>query len=511
MRCLQTSLKTESQPDYQRDVVGVACKRAREGSEIAARIIDSVSRRVEERSLAGRFAGLCLDEATALASADKLAKCADCENVWHGEDLMDEFGELFEGINVLWGCNGKLCPSCMAANRKRAKKNAREGMARARPLKAERWFFITLTMPTLPASQVSLIQTMRVMYDSWRAMTQHGEWKDKISRATIKAVEFTLGDEKKRQEQGREWSPDVDGYHVHFHLLVLRTEFVNVRELREMWSRCLRDSWRLHGIEQGINTSDGLAVCNVKLVTSRKVKTQNNLISYEGALCEVAKYITKAESFLRIPESQLIDVAGVRRFPRMFEVLGDCSNRAKANQTEHTADEAAKRYVHTDGFSAGEISAGEKQRNGMLRASRPRNLPLKQRGIAFLLDGKREEWLECLSGCVVESRNYRREQLAERYPCATFRTLAGGKWYGMGASPVAKYLRNHAAEVETGGVVELREFDAANAAKNRWEWRIAVGNAENERWQRWVNDGEDNEQRAGRFEQWRIFKQNVRP
>jgi hypothetical protein len=202
------------------------------------------------------------------------------------------------------------------------------------------WRFVTLTMPTLRGVPVSV--ALDVIARSWRLFSgkrsaSYKWWSESVS-AGVKGVEFTLGDSKRLKREGREWSPETDGYHVHIHLLVL-SRWIEWRRLREEWTACLKVSLAEHGIEQGIGTRDGLAVCDVRLVVNKKHGSKST-ITGEGAINEVAKYVTKSESWLSVPDGQLVEIASIERWPRMFELLGEC--REQRTPARIAADKARR-------------------------------------------------------------------------------------------------------------------------------------------------------------------------
>jgi hypothetical protein len=559
---LQTSLKSEVQPSSQRDAISVACYRSCETLRIAARIKETIEQRRDDRARAGRFVGLCSDEAAALGAASLMQQCGDCQNVWHAEDINNEFGELYEGAGTLYACNVRLCPSCMNARRRISRQRAREGMESVRLGKGERWFFVTLTAPTLPARQASLLETMGAIYDAWGAFTKHGAFDEKldkavdwnsISESSIKGVEFTLGDQrcelhrKVRKDKNlkecqqcpncREWDAERDGYHVHIHLLAV-AKWIDAGKLRRAWSKCLRRAWERRGINAGINTRDGLAVCHIRLVTDRKVGMSASAINTTRAVAEVAKYITKAESFLSIPPDQLIDVASVRRWARMFEVLGGCRKKSKTEDEDEgrKPDEDAERYLDTKNLSSAE-DARRAQLKELLKGSRARSIPLRTRAVELFMLGRGEQFNEELTAHVADVRSYRRLMLSERFTLATFSTLSGGKWFGSAANPAqvfnATQLYTHREEFKTYSEENRAQIEARDVeAKKQWgsvianadplERRWMVASAEHDEWFNWVNgyrreDGRwieelevTNEQKAERAEQWRLHKTRQR-
>lgn len=404
---------------------------------------------------------MAFDNAAARVVADKIAKCGDIQNVWIGEDLHNQDGECYEATGTLWRCNERLCPSCLVAHSRRGRKRARLALEKLTPARGERLWFVTLTMPTLPADESPLLLTLSVVARAWRLFSQRSWWRQ-MARAGIKGVEFTLGDECRRQKDHRAWSPDLDGYHVHVHLVIL-SRWLNWKTLRAEWTECLQRSWSEAGISGGINTRDGLAVCNVKPVTQQ---------NYDGVLFEVAKYITKSESWLSIPETQLVEVASVTRWPRMFELLGECRGQSAprntiaphvrfddsagvsivdriaalrsdgdgsdlklARQAEaelrvlldlqsetRAAIETRTRYLDTP-----HVSAATQTRDGPLIV-RHRARSLREVGIELISAGRLGEWRDLLNQKVSQVQDFRRTQQVKRYPFAKFTSLDGRSW-----------------------------------------------------------------------------------
>lgn len=411
--------------------------------------------------------------AKALAVADKLLFCNRSENVWHGTDLHSKDGDLFEGCGTLWNCNERLCPSCLANRARMARSVVRAAVKRVRPMSGQRWRFVTLTMPTRPADESSLLVTLQVVTRAWRLFSKREWWRD-IAIGGVKGVEFTLGNDRKLQEEGREWSPEIDGYHVHLHLLVL-SKWVEWRRMRQEWSACLKTAWREFGIAEGINTRDGLAVCDVRLVVSGK-RHGRGMISDDSAVLEVAKYITKSESWDKVPASQLVEVASMDRWPRMFELLGACRAPSKpkvsreleaadtpsapgvtmedrlyelqnGNESEHRLCMEARAQL----FILGEIdpltlmrvleitayldtpnlSGGGEARAGPLIMPKKRSTSLRQVGAALIASGCRKLWRETLACFVEERRSFRRCFQVRTFPFATFHDLVGKSWGGI--------------------------------------------------------------------------------
>ncbi len=517
---MQNSLKLKQDQTPPRDAKSRAVNRALEVRRVASRIESAVASRVVARAESEGFAGLRADEAEAMAGAGLMRQCGHVNNVWHAQSLVNDIGQEFEGLGTLYSCNVRTCGFCMNARRKLARRCAREGMARVRLGSREKWFFVTLTVPTMPARVSPLFETLEVVGEAWGLFTKHGTWND-FARASVKGIEFTLGEQRCQEHRNankhrnskacaecpacRQWDAERDGYHVHIHLLAV-AHWIKAGELRAAWSDCLRKVWKRRGLDRAINTRDGLAVCHVALVTDRKVERRGGVINREGAISEVAKYITKADSFLSIPEDQLIDVASVRRWPRMFELLGECRAPRKHVAPEHDASGSGSDYLDTQNLSSA-LNARNEQLKEALRVSRARGIPLRSRAVALLLRGEWELWNEELAAHVAEVRSYRRTMLSRTFTRATFRTLADECWYGTESNPASAFEAGalHAHRADHRDYLEEHRDEIAEGAAIEDEARLSDARRKDRaEWQQFVNENEDRQRIEFRDE--RVFK-----
>jgi len=421
----------------------------------------------------------------ALAVADKLHCCSRSANFWTADNMHSKTtGDLFDGVGTLWNCNERLCPSCLATRARRTRVRARAAIDRPKIRNNQRWRFITLTMPTRPAAESSLLNTLHVISRAWRLFSKR-EWWRKTVQAGVKGVEFTMGN-----PHGDTWDPERHGYHVHMHLLVLST-WVEWRRLRTEWSECLQEAWSEFGITQGINTKDGLAVCDVRLVVNRKARRSDGVISGEGAINEVAKYLTKSESWEHVPESQLVEVASLAPWPRMFELLGECRSAgrpgseptkskdvsAPSREEKHNGEFSLEERLHIllwdDGSPAainlwikamGEkkseeleisketrdeiyhstayldtpnLSGGKNPRDGPIWKRNRGGQMLREIGAKLIAAGARTIWKEMLAAKAELGRSFRRSWQVREYPFARFRSLDGKSWWGLRANPAS--------------------------------------------------------------------------
>jgi hypothetical protein len=475
--------------------------RATKGAQIAQRI--------------GTAAHNSVAHARAQAVADKLRQCAECENVWHAENVHNEAGELYEANGVSFACGERLCPSCIANRSRVARKKAREGLARAGRRREDfpLPYHIILTIPKMRAAESSLINSLQLLLHTWRLFTKEDFYSEYV-RAGIKGVEFTLGDEEKLKEAGREWSADVDGWHPHIHFLVIARKWIPANEtenydpgLRDVWTECYERACEVFGITPEINSSDGRLNVKLLYVTRDTKRKTRSTIKLESAIIEVAKYITKLESWLKIPESELLAIANIERWPRMFEVIGCardgcgcglcCDTGATGGASCHGS---AERYLDTKN-----LSVSENPRAGPIRPPPKRGKALREVGREMIERGERDKWLVMLAAYAEKIQGFRREQLARRYPYATFRTLGGRVWYGINASAAslddasmcyATYLEHsdykdtHAQEISSGIDEARAAWSELVETTDRAEFKRVIDWQERERWFAYINHGD---------------------
>jgi hypothetical protein len=421
----------------QRDVTKVALYRLRHGDAMAARLND---------------AAVAFDSVAARGVADRLRMCAARENVWMGSDLQraDDAGELYDGVGTLWACGSRLCPSCSASLRRRARRRASVGIESVRPANGERWRFVTLTAPTVPGA--GLLLAMQVYQRAWSLLRKRQFWVNRV-RGGVKGVEWTEGD-------------TGDGYHVHLHLLVCG-RWIEQVGLRDEWTECIAAAWRERGHDLQFNTRTNAAIVDVRLVRSRgeRAGRRSASVSPDHALQEVCKYVCKGEAWRAVPDAHLVEVAAVERWPRLFEVFGvartrtaseaegqkrmEMRQRDLARLAEWIASdprvgtpspgspalnwrgivspalrEAALASLDTHNLSDG-VKGRARPPGWTDEGARERGPTLRQLSVQL----ERSQWLKILALRVVGARAYRRFALSMQYPFASFVTL-GGETFG---------------------------------------------------------------------------------
>jgi hypothetical protein len=277
-----------------------------------------------------------------------------------------------------------------------------------------RWRSLVLTMPLMKGADVT--DSIKRINDAFRRLTNRPFWKALVCGG-IKSVEFTVR---------------PDGFHVHIHLLVL-SKFMPVNAERENQSRT--QSGNLQAEMKHCLKAAGAFVNGLPVVAIYDVKRQgerhhnDQSISLEKALLETCKYLTKSESWDEIPDHQLIKVAEVKRWPRMFEILGRarCASDKEAKlevepeprEMESTSDERAKHtLVHTPPLSNGQ---GAKQSN----VARGESWRVLLDCVPF------DDWKQLMDGRITRAQKFRVEQLVEKFPVASFRTLDGNDFWTL--------------------------------------------------------------------------------
>jgi hypothetical protein len=345
--------------------------------------------------------------------ADRICRCCGRENFFLATDLhSSDTGELFDGKGSLWACNSRICPSCVAKLSKRNRKIARYVFENEKVFLGERWFFITLTQPDLLLKDFPLLFCRLVMNEAWRKFSRSA-WFIKVIRGGMKSEEFTVG--------------TFNQYHYHYHLLSIcknRITSNNFIEIRREWTKALKFAFKKHGLKFECETKDGLA--NVRV---------DRIYNKEKVILELCKYLTKSESWAKIPPEQLADIATIERFPRMFELFGVCKETAKGmkpNQSEKTLTDQANpekevvennESVNKDAyFNKKKITVRNKSNEIELSRPPPRR---KQSWRVRCRILPRAEWLKSLEQEIISCREYRMKQLRHKFAFATFQTLDG--------------------------------------------------------------------------------------
>lgn len=243
-----------------------------------------------------------------------------------------------DAIDRLWRCNSKLCPSCLARQALKSRRKLREALAKQKPLRGERYYFITYTIPN---TDQPLVLTRSIVQYAWSLFRKRSLCVS-LLRGGVKTEEFTV---------------TANGIHYHLHSIVLCRWFL-YEELRRVWTDCVKESFKEHELEHLWNeyeqrrlkqwneyyadNPEKLAHPNLNLQVKIKPVTPT-----ERSVQELCKYVTKADSWTKMRKTDLTEVAMISRWHRMFELFGSFSNRpGRANGT-------ALAIVHTEPLTDG--------------------------------------------------------------------------------------------------------------------------------------------------------------
>jgi 23S rRNA A1618 N6-methylase RlmF len=404
-------------------------------------------------TLDGCYGGLVVRNDAIYGTTERMQHCIDDSNLYIGEDLHNkETGECFTGRGSLWSCGSRFCAFCVGKISKEHRAKMRYTMQNTKLLVGENWYLPTFTMPDAALKTLSLEKISAVMQTAWEKFAHYETnenksqtWFQKHFRGGFKNCEFTYT----RHEL----------FHYHIHGLMIgsckiqRNRFL---EVRSAWTKSLKASFKKHNIEWQCDTGNknfipalrlflyakpsvalflsvinelkffGLAVVNVQ-----KIERNN----WDKTINEVAKYVTKGETWSKIPDEQLVEIASIGRFFRMFEGFGLCRRIARrmtekpvttkqttvfnllnlfSNLTQNT-------YLDTT-FLIPSVLA-------LLAEHLPNAPPKKKKRSWFrrLMDKEitLPDYCKELEDTVAAVVNFRKIQLRRLYPFATFKTVNG--------------------------------------------------------------------------------------
>ncbi len=376
------------------------------------------------------------DNEVVIGYAERLRACAARYNYYLGEDFVDpKTGELFSGFGTLFGCGLKLCPNCTARAARRNRAIAQRVIENTELLnrehkchvtgdyivERERYRFVTLTMPQVFAT---FKKTMKIQKRAWDLFRKLKIVKDYFA-AIIKSIEFTV--RKNRT------------YHDHMHLLAI-TFFLPEKLLKQAWTDCVRTAFQEFGIEFVAKQAN----VNMKLVvpTVRKGE-EDNEITYDNAIQETCKYLTKATTWAEIPAEQLIEIAEIERWDRMFELSGRFRQTIQRLRAEDAAAEDSSStvnnkvalaegvareldYFNTDGITDGDHENASENFDSAEEI--PAEKPKRESWRDVIRRDGLEKYLEKFYRQLEFAQKIRKLRLILKYPDAVFTDLDGRAW-----------------------------------------------------------------------------------
>jgi hypothetical protein len=380
----------------------------------------------DTRSLAAKL--VASDDAEAVFCGLQLAESVADENLFVGFGMTSRTGDAFTGRGNLVGTSSRLDTFYLKKQAKAGRVDIERYLSAIELRTGERWRFLTLTMPKLKGYEFAAV--MKVFDDAFKMLrdTRHF-WKKKV-RAGTKSKEFTLGDEW--ASEGRGWTLDDDGFHVHAHLIVASQWIENrkinqktgekyYRELAEEWKKALVKSARKNGVVLDFNTGDGLPIVDVRLIKNKA--TGEGEISLKDAIAETAKYITKQGVLENLPVEQVMSINRYLKGKRMIEPLGDANQRKGKSAPKSVPvetridDKEPMTFIETDDAATDTYVLYTKTIETFSH--------LKRVCLTLIERGETGEAEARIKRAFEKRRVYRKRQLARMYPAAEFMTLDG--------------------------------------------------------------------------------------
>jgi hypothetical protein len=355
-----------------------------------------------------------------LAHALRIKNCSAKDNYYTAEDLPNEqTGECYDGFGHLAACCSKLCIACNANASRRNKKTAAAAVAGTKlvrkiykdyedenkiKIQQERLRLVTLTLPPL---QEACLDSLEILAEVFQKFRKTDVFKNYIS-GFVRGSEFTT------RKNGT--------IHPHAHLLCASV-FIADGAFKAQFTKCVENVYQRRGIQFDVETASGFCVVNYTYVSD-----------IDSALKEICKYITKSDSWSEVPAAQLLEVAAVKRFPKMFSLGGKfaaTSERLKreaaavkttnvAVKTTNVIDAERESYLDTKSVSGSfskeellEITEVEAKAALLKRTKKPNWRTLVR------LKGY-EQYKVIFEAQFDKQKRYRKRQLAEKYPLTTF-------------------------------------------------------------------------------------------
>ncbi len=291
------------------------------------------------REISERLARLTKSKpkSAARAVAFRISECSANNNIFVADDLVNEFGECFTGKGNLARCKSRLCTSCQSEFARETRKVARSGTAQLDAIfdnqtKAKlglRYRSMLLTMPLMRGANVQT--ATKKIGEAFGLLIERVFWKNRVYGG-IKGVEFTV----RISVTGNE----TDGFHVHIHLCLLsrfipvdadmEKKFERLRQQFNLTRGNLHDTWKQCLIAVGAKVDTKrlvIEVCDAVRRAEKKAAEKSGgkkqkVVTIEKAILETTKYMTKYESWKDVPDSDLVEMAEIERWNRMFETLG---------------------------------------------------------------------------------------------------------------------------------------------------------------------------------------------
>jgi hypothetical protein len=445
---------------------------------------------------------MSFDSKAARGESHLLKACASPSNTHTIENLLSKDGELFDGHGTRACCHSRLCPSCSALRKRRIRAGVREGIERGdgAARAGDRWRFITLTTPTFAGVELQIVRS--VVNRAWRLFMKRTWYESiaragvKGEEYTL-GDERRIASEGRAWSLGT----DGYHFHIHLLLLCGFVDWKRLgEEWTESLTEACRavelqcDIRTAHGravvdVRQVVDkkkrgrfiTTEGAINEVCKYLTKHKTFLQMpdaellKLIEMKRwsrsveLLGECRKPRAK-ETRPRRTKAERAAFEEAARGAELMPVLIEARLQALKDNGEQRAEQrdARGRVIRAgvDDFDLERQARSELSVCGALewktvRAVIARTSYLDTENLIFRDDRERQEaifkrrtranplrellrimdyerWCEMVDEYFFQVREWRKTQLARRYPYATFRTLAGEVWHGVEVLQVTK-------------------------------------------------------------------------
>lgn len=366
---------------------------------------------LEGRKLANLFeeSALINQDNRAIVISDLLRETYRAANIYHATDLINrETGELFDGYGALTtAVNTRISKVYLTASARRARKGIREKLAKNKLLVGERYRFLTLTMPYLRAEVSKVLEIKDRAFELFR---KRKLWTSNV-RAAFVSEEMTIGASS---------TMSYTHFHAHAHAL-LASKRIEQWQIADVWTDCVETACAEFGIEFLMpNTVSNRLITHIVDVETFGKKRGKTL---EDTVTELCAYVVKGSEYEKVPRAEIVKIEKALFNRRMIKSYGDFNNQKGKGKAKNSSENTS---IYTKDITDGATN---------LKTKKARRESLINTGVRLIREGKRAEWLEFVALEMESRREFRAEQLAFKYPHATFRTLDGKRWFGVSERP----------------------------------------------------------------------------
>lgn len=361
--------------------------------------------------LFGKSARLAADP-RAVAIADCLRETYQPQNIYTAKDLINyQTGELFDGYGALQnGVATRISKAYLTASARRQRKRITAKIAAVKMLVGHDWRFLTLTLPYLRSDVATVL---KIESRATELFKKRKLWTENVAGAFF-GEEMTIGDDSRII---------YTHFHVHVHVLMLG-KYIEQWQLADIWTDCVEKACAEFGVECLMRNT----VSNRFMTDVRDVRkyARSREMTIDEAVQELCKYTTKGGDYEKVPVGEIVEIEKALHGRRMIKDYGCFNNqKGKANPTKAPNQKPGEQTsLDTKCTTDGAAQFKTKPPPSLLK-----------RGIALIEAGRRVEWLRILRMELEQRRDYRRQQLAFKYPHAEFQTLDGARWFGVSKPP----------------------------------------------------------------------------